>query len=201
MPLCFFFWHLLWRRSSPCSSVTTTSTSARFPSRRRRCARTWWSSAGSPVRWTVTSWRCGEAQVSFHHPPPAVSRDLKIMCPCFNQSERAVGDGERMVEVLQRWWQQKEEVRYLLRHQRAPGRESGKNKNLSVPLTPLACLTCYISISTDSVFCADVMKKRNQVEDPVQSFLDNAVRHTFKIPELYCHTQLNLRGCRFKNDI
>lgn len=35
-----------------------------------------------------------------------------------------------MVEVLQRWGQQKGEVRYLLRHQRAPGGESGE-KHLS----------------------------------------------------------------------
>lgn len=44
----------------------------------------------------------------------------------FNQSERVVGDGERMMEVLQRWGQQRGEVRYLLHHQRAPGRESGE---------------------------------------------------------------------------
>lgn len=45
-----------------------------------------------------------------------------------NQSERVVGDGEQMLEVLQRSGQQRGEVRYLLRHQRAPGRESGKKE-------------------------------------------------------------------------
>lgn len=49
------------------------------------------------------------------------------LCPGLSP-ERAVGDGERMVEVLQRWGQQRGEVRYLLRHQRAPGRESGKTR-------------------------------------------------------------------------
>lgn len=53
------------RCSSPCTSATTTSTSARFPSRRRRCAEMWWSSAKSPERATATSLRCGEARVSF----------------------------------------------------------------------------------------------------------------------------------------
>lgn len=46
----------------------------------------------------------------------------------FNQSERVVGEGEQMLEVLQRSGQQRGEVRYLLRHQRAPGRESGKKE-------------------------------------------------------------------------
>ncbi|XP_026215515.1 apoptosis-stimulating of p53 protein 2-like isoform X2 [Anabas testudineus] len=40
-------------------------------------------------------------------------------------SERVVGEGERMMEVLQQWEQHRGEVRYLLHHQRAPGRESG----------------------------------------------------------------------------
>lgn len=36
-----------------------------------------------------------------------------------------------MLEVLQRWGQQRGEVRYLLRHQRAPGRESGRRHLLT----------------------------------------------------------------------
>lgn len=50
------------------------------------------------------------------------------LCAFFNQSERVVGEGEQMLEVLQRSGQQRGEVRYLLRHQRAPGRESGKKE-------------------------------------------------------------------------
>lgn len=46
---------------------------------------------------------------------------------CFVVSaERAVGDGERMLDVLQRWGQHRGEVRFFLRHNRAPNRESGK---------------------------------------------------------------------------
>ncbi|XP_068183112.1 apoptosis-stimulating of p53 protein 2a isoform X2 [Antennarius striatus] len=43
-------------------------------------------------------------------------------------SERAVGDGERMLDVLQRWGQHRGEVRFFLRHNRAPGREPGGSR-------------------------------------------------------------------------
>ncbi|XP_037535328.1 apoptosis-stimulating of p53 protein 2a isoform X2 [Nematolebias whitei] len=43
-------------------------------------------------------------------------------------SERAVGDGERMLDVLQRWGQHRGEVRFFLRHNRAPNRESGGSR-------------------------------------------------------------------------
>lgn len=43
-----------------------------------------------------------------------------------SSAERAVGEGERMLEVLQRWGQHRAEVRFFLRHNRAPSRESGK---------------------------------------------------------------------------
>ena len=36
-------------------------------------------------------------------------------------SERVVSDCERMQDVLQRWGQQGEELRYILRHQPPPG--------------------------------------------------------------------------------
>lgn len=45
---------------------------------------------------------------------------------CIPSAERAVGDGERMLDVLQRWGQHRAEVRFFLRHNRAPSRESGK---------------------------------------------------------------------------
>lgn len=41
-------------------------------------------------------------------------------------TERAVGDGERMFDLLQRWGQHRPEVRFFLRHNRAPSREQGK---------------------------------------------------------------------------
>ncbi|XP_066552761.1 apoptosis-stimulating of p53 protein 2 isoform X2 [Amia ocellicauda] len=43
-------------------------------------------------------------------------------------SERAIGDGERMLDVLQRWSQQRAEVRFFLRHERTPSRESGGSR-------------------------------------------------------------------------
>ncbi|XP_061796755.1 apoptosis-stimulating of p53 protein 2a isoform X2 [Nerophis lumbriciformis] len=43
-------------------------------------------------------------------------------------SERAVGDGERMLDVLQRWGQHRPEVRFFLRHSRAPSRDSGVSR-------------------------------------------------------------------------
>uniref|UniRef100_A0AAX7VGA1 SH3 domain-containing protein n=1 Tax=Astatotilapia calliptera TaxID=8154 RepID=A0AAX7VGA1_ASTCA len=67
--------------------------------------------------------------------PETLCRDVVELCKepgesdCYlaeilRGSERVVGDGEQMLEVLQRSGQQRGEVRYLLRHQRAPGRES-----------------------------------------------------------------------------
>uniref|UniRef100_A0A8P4GEG7 Tumor protein p53 binding protein, 2b n=1 Tax=Dicentrarchus labrax TaxID=13489 RepID=A0A8P4GEG7_DICLA len=78
--------------------------------------------------------------------PETLCRDVVELCKepgeadCYlaemwRGSERVVGEGERMLEVLQRWGQQRGEVRYLLHHQRAPGRESGKKH---LPTTPEA---------------------------------------------------------------
>ena len=46
--------------------------------------------------------------------------------PLFSSPERPVGEGERMLDVLQRWGQHRVEVRFFLRHDRAPSRESGE---------------------------------------------------------------------------
>uniref|UniRef100_A0A673CH93 Tumor protein p53 binding protein, 2b n=1 Tax=Sphaeramia orbicularis TaxID=375764 RepID=A0A673CH93_9TELE len=72
--------------------------------------------------------------------PETLCRDVVELCKepgemdchlteIWRGSERVVGEGERMLEVLQRWGQQTGEVRYLLRHHRAPGREPGKNQD------------------------------------------------------------------------
>ncbi|XP_023183375.1 apoptosis-stimulating of p53 protein 2 isoform X1 [Xiphophorus maculatus] len=45
-------------------------------------------------------------------------------------SERPVGDGERMWDVLKRWEPHRGEVRFFLRHNRAPSRESGGSRGL-----------------------------------------------------------------------
>lgn len=45
----------------------------------------------------------------------------------FVTPERAISDRERMLDVLQHWGQQRGEVRFLLRHERAPYRESGES--------------------------------------------------------------------------
>ncbi|XP_034408204.1 apoptosis-stimulating of p53 protein 2-like isoform X1 [Cyclopterus lumpus] len=68
--------------------------------------------------------------------PETLCRDVVELCKesgeadchlseMWRGSERAVGDGERMLDVLQRWGQHRAEVRFFLRHNRAPGRESG----------------------------------------------------------------------------
>lgn len=49
-----------------------------------------------------------------------------MLCCKFIPLERAVGDGERMFDLLQRWGQHRLEVRFFLRHNRAPSRELGK---------------------------------------------------------------------------
>ncbi|XP_035493577.2 apoptosis-stimulating of p53 protein 2-like isoform X4 [Scophthalmus maximus] len=72
--------------------------------------------------------------------PETLCRDVVELCKepgeaeCYlaemwRDSERVVGEAERMMEVLQRWGQQRGEVRYLLHHQRAPGREAGGSRD------------------------------------------------------------------------
>lgn len=39
-----------------------------------------------------------------------------------------IGDSERIIEVLQRWGQQRAEVRFFLRHDRAPGHDTGEKE-------------------------------------------------------------------------
>ncbi|KAM4751158.1 apoptosis-stimulating of p53 protein 2-like [Anableps anableps] len=67
--------------------------------------------------------------------PEMLCRDVVELCKgpgeadCYlaemwRGSERAVKEDEQMLEVLQRWGQQRGEVRYILRHQRAPGHET-----------------------------------------------------------------------------
>ncbi|CAL9687518.1 unnamed protein product [Knipowitschia caucasica] len=71
--------------------------------------------------------------------PETLCRDVVELCKepgemdchlaeVWRGSERAVGDGERMLDVLQRWGQHRSEVRFFLRHNRAPSRESGGSR-------------------------------------------------------------------------
>ncbi|KAM6916774.1 apoptosis-stimulating of p53 protein 2a [Xenentodon cancila] len=68
--------------------------------------------------------------------PETLCRDVVELCKepgetdchlseMWRGSDRAVGEGERMLDVLQRWGQHRSEVRFFLRHNRAPSRESG----------------------------------------------------------------------------
>uniref|UniRef100_H2U1S4 Tumor protein p53 binding protein, 2a n=1 Tax=Takifugu rubripes TaxID=31033 RepID=H2U1S4_TAKRU len=70
--------------------------------------------------------------------PETLCRDVVELCKepgetdchlseMWRGSERAVGDGERMFDLLQRWGQHRPEVRFFLRHNRAPSREQGKS--------------------------------------------------------------------------
>ncbi|XP_033835412.1 apoptosis-stimulating of p53 protein 2-like isoform X2 [Periophthalmus magnuspinnatus] len=71
--------------------------------------------------------------------PETLCRDVVELCKepgemdchlaeVWRGSERSVGDGERMLDVLQRWGQHRAEVRFFLRHNRAPSRESGGSR-------------------------------------------------------------------------
>uniref|UniRef100_A0A8B9JPI6 Tumor protein p53 binding protein, 2a n=1 Tax=Astyanax mexicanus TaxID=7994 RepID=A0A8B9JPI6_ASTMX len=65
--------------------------------------------------------------------PETVCRDVVDLCKepgeadchlaeMWRGSERVVGEGEKMLELLQRWGSHRAEVRFFLRHNRAPGR-------------------------------------------------------------------------------
>ncbi|XP_064174104.1 apoptosis-stimulating of p53 protein 2-like isoform X2 [Anguilla rostrata] len=71
--------------------------------------------------------------------PETLCRDVVELCKepgevdCYlaelwRGSERVVSEAERMLDVLQRWGQQRTEVRFFLRHERAPSRESGVSR-------------------------------------------------------------------------
>ncbi|KAI1896921.1 hypothetical protein AGOR_G00099850 [Albula goreensis] len=71
--------------------------------------------------------------------PETLCRDVLELCKepgetdCYlaemwRGSERAVGEAERMLDVLQRWGPQRAEVRFFLRHDRAPSRDSGGSR-------------------------------------------------------------------------
>lgn len=73
--------------------------------------------------------------------PDTLCRDVVDLCKepgetdchlseMWRGSERPVGDGERMLDVLQRWGPHRGEVRFFLRHNRAPGRDSGGSRGL-----------------------------------------------------------------------
>ncbi|KAI4900518.1 hypothetical protein NFI96_026657 [Prochilodus magdalenae] len=68
--------------------------------------------------------------------PETLCRDVVDLCKepgetdCYlaeiwRGSERVIGDSERMIEVLQRWGQQRAEVRFFLRHDQVPNHEMG----------------------------------------------------------------------------
>uniref|UniRef100_A0A674NMC9 Tumor protein p53 binding protein, 2a n=1 Tax=Takifugu rubripes TaxID=31033 RepID=A0A674NMC9_TAKRU len=72
--------------------------------------------------------------------PETLCRDVVELCKepgetdchlseMWRGSERAVGDGERMFDLLQRWGQHRPEVRFFLRHNRAPSREQEPKRN------------------------------------------------------------------------
>ncbi|XP_055018955.1 apoptosis-stimulating of p53 protein 2a isoform X1 [Boleophthalmus pectinirostris] len=72
--------------------------------------------------------------------PETLCRDVVELCKepgemdchlaeVWRGSERSVGDGERMLDVLQRWGQHRAEVRFFLRHNRAPSRDSGGSRS------------------------------------------------------------------------
>lgn len=83
--------------------------------------------------------RCGS--------PCHVCTDIISSIP---SSERAVGDRERMLDLLQRWGQHRAEVRFFLRHNRAP-RESGKLPSSLFFFFPLRAHKGFFSFSEGSL--------------------------------------------------
>uniref|UniRef100_A0A6Q2XIQ7 Uncharacterized protein n=1 Tax=Esox lucius TaxID=8010 RepID=A0A6Q2XIQ7_ESOLU len=72
--------------------------------------------------------------------PETLCRDVVELCKepgetechlaeMWRGSERPVGDGERMLDVLQRWGQHRAEVRFFLRHDRAPSGSRDSKRN------------------------------------------------------------------------
>uniref|UniRef100_A0A6Q2Z753 Tumor protein p53 binding protein, 2b n=1 Tax=Esox lucius TaxID=8010 RepID=A0A6Q2Z753_ESOLU len=71
--------------------------------------------------------------------PETLCRDVVELCKepgegechlaeMWRGTERAIADGERILDVLQHWGQQRGEVHFLLRHDRAPCRELGGSR-------------------------------------------------------------------------
>ncbi|KAJ8371768.1 hypothetical protein AAFF_G00302380 [Aldrovandia affinis] len=94
--------------------------------------------------------------------PETLCRDVVELCKepgegechlaeMWRGSERAVGEAERMLDVLQRWGQQRAEVRFFLRHDRPPGRDSGGSR------------------------APDHLAKRNGVKGPTDRHMENGV--------------------------
>uniref|UniRef100_A0A8C8GHM8 Tumor protein p53 binding protein, 2a n=1 Tax=Oncorhynchus tshawytscha TaxID=74940 RepID=A0A8C8GHM8_ONCTS len=99
--------------------------------------------------------------------PDTLCRDVVELCKepgetdchlaeMWRGSERPVGDGERMLDVLQRWGQHRAEVRFFLRHDRAPSRESGY---VCLTLPTLVCV-CALACVTDSLSVVQVSAPR-----------------------------------------
>uniref|UniRef100_A0A3B3D256 Tumor protein p53 binding protein, 2a n=1 Tax=Oryzias melastigma TaxID=30732 RepID=A0A3B3D256_ORYME len=79
--------------------------------------------------------------------PDTLCRDVVDLCKepgetdchlseMWRGSERPVGENERMLDVLQRWGQHRPEVRFFLRHNRPPSRESATPR-MDMTLTEL----------------------------------------------------------------
>ncbi|XP_035385955.1 apoptosis-stimulating of p53 protein 2a isoform X2 [Electrophorus electricus] len=73
--------------------------------------------------------------------PETICRDVVELCKepgevdchlaeVWRGSERAMGEGERMLDLIQRWGARRAEVRFFLRHDRAPGREAGNTRGI-----------------------------------------------------------------------
>uniref|UniRef100_A0A8C8GGF3 Tumor protein p53 binding protein, 2a n=1 Tax=Oncorhynchus tshawytscha TaxID=74940 RepID=A0A8C8GGF3_ONCTS len=92
--------------------------------------------------------------------PDTLCRDVVELCKepgetdchlaeMWRGSERPVGDGERMLDVLQRWGQHRAEVRFFLRHDRA----------VCLTLPTLVCV-CALACVTDSLSVVQVSAPR-----------------------------------------
>ncbi|CAG5946559.1 unnamed protein product [Menidia menidia] len=119
--------------------------------------------------------------------PETLCRDVVELCrepgeaDCYlaetwRGSEYVIGEGEQMLEVLQRWGHQRGEVRYILRHQRPPGRESGRKRPPTITESPPKG-HAFIHGFMDGSRAADQMMK---MKDSAERCLENG----FSAPRL-----------------
>uniref|UniRef100_A0A8D3E1A7 SH3 domain-containing protein n=1 Tax=Scophthalmus maximus TaxID=52904 RepID=A0A8D3E1A7_SCOMX len=126
--------------------------------------------------------------------PETLCRDVVELCKepgeaeCYlaemwRDSERVVGEAERMMEVLQRWGQQRGEVRYLLHHQRAPGREAGENicpptAGCLTPRGPIPQPVCCLDVTlSDLQDLATRQQQQISVQQQLLASREQRLRH------------------------
>uniref|UniRef100_A0A9J7ZVV8 Tumor protein p53 binding protein, 2b n=1 Tax=Cyprinus carpio carpio TaxID=630221 RepID=A0A9J7ZVV8_CYPCA len=134
--------------------------------------------------------------------PETLCRDVVDMCKepgevdCYlaemwRGSERVVGDSERIIEVLQQWGQQRTEVRFFLRHDRAPGHDTGERERKRereclghfTKLVALLSLICIYEQRLRFLKLQDQRQQQQQVseQDKLRLLRENAENQEAKL--------------------